>query len=93
MLAIGPASRARVVAPEMGTQYFTDWSASQAADDLLTTMMKYGVEGGAWWRWVNDQNNEDTDPSQGQQQAVKVRGVNWTYNPVKDVLARYYLRP
>jgi hypothetical protein len=69
----------------------TGWSTQQALENLLQLFTKYGVEGGAFWRWTSFNNYEDADPSLAQ--PVKRRGVAFTYNPVKDVLVRYYKTP
>jgi hypothetical protein len=54
-------------------------------------MRKYGVDGGSFWRWTNYDGAEDTNPQVPD--PVKRRGVAFTYNPVKDVVVRYYTQP
>ena len=69
----------------------TTWSTDQALESLIQLFTKYGVDGGALWRWTSFNNDEDGDPSLAQ--PVKPRGVAFTYNPVKDVLVRDYTAP
>lgn len=90
---IGTASRARVIAGEMGNYVpvSASWTTSQALQSLVTQMRRHGVEGGGFWRWVSYSNAEDADPTLAQ--PVKIRGVTFTYNPVKTVLAQLYLAP
>jgi hypothetical protein len=48
-------------------------------------MEKYQIEGGSFWLWVQNQDSDDSDPTLAQ--AVKLRGVTFTYNPVqKEIL-------
>lgn len=84
---------ARVVAPEMGLlpPVETTWSTEQALGSLLGLFRKYGIDGGAFWRWTSFSNDEDAAPSLAQ--PVKRRGVAFTYNAVKDVLALQYTMP
>ena len=93
LATIGSGSGARVVAPEMGLlpPVETTWSTDQALASLIQLFTKYGVDGGALWRWTSFNNDEDGDPNLAQ--PVKRRGVAFTYNPVKDVLVRDYVAP
>ncbi|MBI4499584.1 MAG: Ig domain-containing protein [Gemmatimonadetes bacterium] len=91
LAAIGRGSAARVVAPEMGVAYDPDLPTAEGLDHLLTTMKKYGVDGGSFWRWVNYETSEDTSPEP--MDAVKRRGVSFIYNPVKDVVVSHYTQP
>ena len=90
---IGTGNGARVIAAEMGVSRPIDasWSPSQAVQSLVALMIQYGVDGGCYWHWVSGDNNEDADPTLGD--AVKKRGVNFTYNPVKDMLTQWYTNP
>lgn len=84
---IGAGNGARVVAPEMGYMAPTDrwWSTEQAVESLVFLMEKYGVEGGAFWRWTSFFDEEDKDPTLAD--PVKRRGVEFTFNRVqKEIL-------
>jgi len=90
---IGPGSRARVIAGEMGYLPPVDqsWSTVQAFESLVTRMRRRGMDGGAFWRWVSFTTSEDSDPSQPD--PVKRRGAAFVYNPVKDAVATMYQSP
>jgi len=90
---IGPGSRARVIAGEMGYLPPVDpsWSTVQAFESLVTRMRRRGMDGGAFWRWVSFTTSEDSDVSQPD--PVKRRGVAFVYNPVKDAVAQMYQSP
>jgi hypothetical protein len=84
---IGEDTGARVVAPEMGLLNTSTpgWTSARALESLLALMEKYGVDGGAYWRWVSFADQEDFDPSLAD--PVKRRGLSFTYNPVqKEIL-------
>ncbi len=84
---IGTGSGARVVATEMGDNNPVDpaWKTEWAMESLTTLMEKYQIEGGSFWRWTSFMDSEDSDPTLTQ--PVKVRGVNFVYNPVqKEIL-------
>jgi len=90
---IGTGNGARVVATEMGngTPVSPMWKTEWAMESLATLMEKYQVEGGSFWRWVNESDcssgcpNQDADPTLAD--PVKLRGVSFVYNPVqKEVL-------
>lgn len=87
---IGRQNGARVIAIEMGlkTPVESSWNTSQAMESLVLLMQKHHVEGGCFWRWVSFLNREDEDPTLAI--PVKKRGVAFVYNPVKDVLAKFY---
>jgi hypothetical protein len=87
---IGRQNGARVVAVEMGllTPVEPTWNTEQALESLVLLMQKYQVDGGGFWRWVSFQDSEDKDPTLAS--PVKIRGVSFSYNPVKDVLAKFY---
>jgi hypothetical protein len=81
---------ARVIAVEMGLlQADPNWSTAQAFESLVLLMKRYGVAGGCFWRWTFFYDDENLDPSQAT--PVKKRGLNFIYNPVKDMIAKYYL--
>jgi len=84
---IGTGSGARVVATEMGdnTPVSAAWKTEWAMESLASLMEKYQIEGGSFWMWVQKQDSDDSDPTLAD--AVKIRGVNFVYNPVqKEVL-------
>jgi hypothetical protein len=89
----GAGSHARVVAPEMGlvTPVPTGWTTEQAAANLIELFRTHQIDGGAFWRWVNSADAEDADASLAQ--PVKRRGVAFTYNAVRGVLAAAYTAP
>jgi len=93
VLATIGSGGARVVAPEMGllTPGETTWNTEQALESLVGLFRRYGIDGGALWRWTSFTNDEDADPSLAR--PVKRRGVAFTYNAVKDVLVRDYTAP
>ncbi len=90
---VGLRSRARMVAVEFGSNYpvATNYNADQAFESSVLLMRKYGMEGGAFWRWVNYTNAEDADSQNPW--AVKWRGAAPRYTPVADVMRRLYLPP
>jgi uncharacterized repeat protein (TIGR01451 family)/uncharacterized repeat protein (TIGR02543 family) len=80
----------RVIAIEMGlSQADPNWTTAQAFESLVLLMKRYGVSGGCFWQWVFSQNNEIADPTRPT--PVKIRGIPFSYNPVKDKIAKYYL--
>lgn len=90
---IGDRTRARVVAVEIGAfdPVVAGWGTAEALENAVGLIRKYGVDGGSFWRWANFQNSEDANTAIGH--AIKRRGTNYTYNPVKDVLERLYKTP
>ena len=84
---IGTGTGARVVATEMGdnTPVSPAWKTEWAMESLDTLLEKYQIEGGSFWRWVSFMDSEDSDPTLAN--PVKIRGVNFNYNPVqKEIL-------
>jgi hypothetical protein len=80
----------RVIAVEMGLlRADPNWSTPQAFESLVLLMKRYGVAGGCFWRWTFFYDDENLDPTQAT--PVKKRGLNFIYNPVKDMIAKYYL--
>lgn len=80
---IGRKNGARVVAPEMGlfpSPVPSAWRTEWALESLVFLMKKHGVRGGAFWRWVNGGDSDDTDESLAD--PVKRRGVEYIFNPV-----------
>src|SRR5216683_2247928 len=74
----------RIVAPEMGDLPPVDqvnWNTEHALESLVFLLNKYGIDGGAFWRWTSFVNSEDADPTLAA--PVKQRGVNFVYNPVQ----------
>jgi len=88
---IGRQNGARVIAVEMGlmTPVVPGWNAEQAMQSLALLMKKHGVDGGCYWQWVNAHTKEDADPTFAD--PIKRRGVPYLYNPVKDVLEKFYI--
>jgi len=82
---IGAGNGARVVFAEMGKD--AGWTPIDPAptqrvlENLIALMEKYGVDGGAFWRWTSFRNDEDTNPQMAD--PVKRRGVEFIYNPVQ----------
>ena len=89
---IGRNNGARVVAVEMGvaTPVEKSWTTEMALQSLVWIMQAYGIDGGTFWRWVDFSNSEELDPTV--QMPVKKRGVDFTYNPVKDILEDLYTK-
>jgi|GEM_PF-2023911 len=87
---IGRLNGARVIAVEMGlnTPVEANWSTEQAFESLFLLMQKHSVEGGCFWRWTSFSDDEETNTTLAS--PVKQRGVNFNYNPVKNVLEKYY---
>jgi hypothetical protein len=74
----------RIVATEMGDMQPVDqvnWKTQHALESIVFLMQKYGMDGGAFWRWVNFQNSEETDTTLAD--PVKRRGLSYIYNPVQ----------
>ena len=83
-------SGARLVAYEMGdsTPVQPTWTTSQAIQNLVGLMAKYGIDGGSFWRWTSFNNSEDQDPALAQ--PIKLRGVGFNYTSAKTILECYY---
>jgi hypothetical protein len=79
-------SQPRLVASEMGgwTPVEAGWPTSVAVEGLVSLFQRYGVSGGAFWRWTNFNNSEDGD--RGVATPVKRRGTAYIYNPVVSVI-------
>jgi hypothetical protein len=79
---IGPG--ARIVASEIGDSMPVDqskWNTQHALESVVFLFQKYAIDGGTFWRWVNNSDSEDADPTVSE--PVKRRGTNFTYNPVQ----------
>jgi hypothetical protein len=78
---VGPGPR--IVAPEMGSLPPVDpaWPTARAVESLGFLMRKHGIDGGAFYRWTNFEDREETDPTLAD--PVKRRGVAFAYNPVQ----------
>lgn len=87
---IGRDNGARVVAVETGYQASaeTDWNTELAWESLIWLYQAYGIEGCEFWLWTNSDTALDLDPAWTP--AVKLRGIDFTYNSVKDVLQQLY---
>jgi len=87
---IGRQNGARVIAVESGllTPVESTWNTEQALESLVLLMQKHQVDGGCFWRWVSFSNDEDNDPKLAI--PIKKRGIPFVYNPVKDVLVKFY---
>ena len=86
----------KVIAVEFGLfqadpDQISSQATSQAFESLILLFKRYGVAGGSFWRWVFFNNNENSDPTLAT--PVKIRGIPFLYNPVKDKIAQYYLEP
>ena len=81
--------QARVIAAEFGVYdpASADWSAEQAFESVTALMALHGVEGGAWWTWTEI---DDATQSQRGAQAIKRRGLDFSYNPVQRELVAAY---
>lgn len=90
---IGPTSRSRVIAVEMGNlnPVSPGWTTEQALQSLVTRMRARGVEGGALWRWTLYENGESSDPTLST--PVKNRGPGFSFTGVKTLLEALYLAP
>jgi hypothetical protein len=89
---IGRNNGARVIAVETGylTPQVTDWNTELALESLVWIYQNYGIEGCNFWLWTNSDNGGDLDPARTP--PVKQRGLEFTYNPVKDILQALYTR-
>jgi len=87
---IGRNNGARVIAVEAGylTPQVTDWNFELAMESLVWIYQNYGVEGCNFWIWTNSDNSMDLGP--GGNSAIKPRGLDFAYNPIKDILQQLY---
>ena len=87
---IGRNNGARVVAPEMGlmTDLYEVWTTEKALESLVWIMHTYGIDGGCFWRWTNNNNSEDFSPRMAE--PITMMGKKFYYNPVADVLKQLY---
>ncbi len=67
---------------------YEHWNKELAMESLVWLMQTYGVDGGCYWAWSNTSSMEEIDPVYGQQ--VKRRGIEFEYNPLKDVVENLY---
>jgi hypothetical protein len=90
---IGRGNGSRIIAVEMGLSAPTEanWNTEQALESLISLMYKYNIDGGCFWRWTSFSNDEDSNSTLAE--PVKRRGVEFIYNPVKDILTRLYTIP
>lgn len=75
---------ARVVAVEMGDSDPVDpldWNTQHAVESMVSLFHKYAIDGGTFWHWINNSNDNDSDPTIAD--PVKRRGLSFTYNPVQ----------
>jgi hypothetical protein len=77
---------AHIVAPEMGDNEPVPpgWQSDFALESLVALFSKFHIEGGTFWRWANNRDSEDSDPTLAL--PVKIRGVSFDYNPVQKVV-------
>ena len=75
----------------LSTPVEANWNTEQALESLISLMYEHGVDGGCFWRWTSFSDDEDLNLELAS--PIKRRGVEFTYNPVKDVLARSYTNP
>ena len=87
---IGRGNGARVVAVEMGLLPPAEpgWTTEQALESLGWVMQATGIDGGCFWRWTSFDNGEDADPLLAL--PIKLRGVDYTFTPVKEVIEKLY---
>jgi len=64
------------------------WTTEQALESLVWVMQTTGIDGGCFWRWTSFDNGEDADPSLAL--PIKLRGEDYRFTPVKEVLERLY---
>lgn len=83
---VGRGNGARVVAPEIGLNRpaSSSWKSEWALESLAALFEKWGVDGGTYWVWIHFSDSEDRDATI--EDAVKRRGVAFTYNPVANEL-------
>jgi hypothetical protein len=63
---------------------YANWPPERAYESLMRLLPKYQVEG-AYWHWVGYTNSDDSDPTLAGV-PIKVRGVDFKYNPVEKIL-------
>jgi hypothetical protein len=87
---IGRDNGSRVIAIEAGylTPQVKDWNIELALESLVWIYQNYGVEGCNLWIWTNSDNSIDLAP--GGDSAIKQRGLEFNYNPIKDVVQQLY---
>lgn len=77
----------RIIAAEMGamTPIQANWPAERALESLGYLMEKYGIDGGSYWIWTeNDSASEASPNTIGE--PVKRRGLDFVYTPVQKEL-------
>jgi hypothetical protein len=85
------AAGSRAVAVEWGTLIGGGSTPDAAVPGITTVMHKYGISGGAYWIWVDtDDNYEASLPFA---EGVLKRGSTLQFNPVRDALASAYSAP
>jgi hypothetical protein len=82
---------ARIIAPEMGlyanvTEW--NWTTEQALASLVWVMKSYRMDGGSFWRWIDNDTGEESEPRLAM--PIKKRGVGFAYNPVAETLKQLY---
>ena len=88
---IGAASGSRAIAIEFGTYQDSASTPPATVSTLTTVMRRYGMDGGAYWIWVNTDNTYEA--SLPFADAVLRRGATIQFNAVKDSLQAAYVRP
>jgi hypothetical protein len=85
---IGPEPR--VFAAEFGDLPPVDrsWPTRTALESLSVLMQRYGIDGGAYWQWVEGTDAADHDPLSTE--TVKRRGTAFVFNPVRLELLDMY---
>lgn len=88
---IGRGTGARVVAVEMGLLPPAElgWTTEMALQSLVWIMKAYDIEGGDFWRWTSFSSDEDLNKTLSI--PVKLRGVDYIYTPVKNMLENLYV--
>lgn len=84
-------SGARAVAVEWGTLTNGGSTPDLAVPGITSVMHKYGISGGAYWIWVDTDNNYEA--SLPFAEGVLKRGSTVQFNPVHDSLVTAYASP
>ncbi len=82
---VGSAQTSQLLMTEGGTEDPANWPAQFSFESIGYLMQEYQLLGGNVWRWCAFQDSEEANPTtEGGGQAVKKRGVDFTYFPPKN---------